>query len=148
MRARRPRAPGRAAAKGARGALALAPALALASFILWPAGPAAGNPSARSPLARATRSPVQVAIVQSASGGHLFVRRKATGAGSALRSGGRIYFGDVVLAGRGAVARFKVTVPPGFSVETQLLYIKPVEGAHPKITLRGSGRTTEVTLGP
>jgi hypothetical protein len=144
MRERRPGACGRTAANWARGAAALA----LIASMLWAAVPAAGSLAARSPLARAARSAVQVAIVQSASGGHLFVRRKATGAVSALRSGGRIYFGDVVLAGRGAVARFKVTVPPGFSVEAQLLYIKPVEGAHPKITLRGSGRTTEVTLGP
>jgi hypothetical protein len=125
----------------------VAPVLAaLVVLALWVAGPAAGHRAGRPRLARAARSPVQVAVVQSASGGHLSVRRKATGAVSALRSGGRIYLGDIVLAGRGAAAKFKVIVPPGFSIETELLYIKPVEGAHPKITLVGSGRVTEVTL--
>ena len=108
---------------------------------------AAATWSAGNPRARATHAPIQVAVVQSASAAQLSVKRKATGSISAFHAGDKIYLGDIVLAGHGATAKFKVTVPPGYSADTQLLYIEPVGHAHHTVTLLGVGMTTEVTLG-
>ncbi len=89
-----------------------------------------------------------VAVVESASGGHLAVKRKAGGAQSALRAADKVYYGDIVLAGPGATATFKVRVPKGMSPDNELLFVQPVSGAHHTITMKGSGSVVEVTLGP
>ena len=115
-----------------------------AAIALLGAGPASGRPSANH--ASAARAPVLVGVVQYASGGHLSVHRKASGATGAMRAGGRVYLGDVLLVGRGVEARFKLTTPPGYSTETELLLVKPVEGSHPKLKLQRSGRSVEVNL--
>lgn len=118
--------------------------VALAALgVAAPAGALLAGASSASQSAR----PV-VAIVQSASGGHLSVKHKAGGKNSPLHAGSSVRYGDTVLAGRGARATFKVTVPKGDRGVNDLLLVKPVSGAHHTITLeRTASNVLTVTLG-
>ncbi len=111
-------------------------------------GVLAATSSSNQVRARTTGAREVVAVVQSASGSHLSVRRAATGQVVALHRSDKIYFGDTVTPGRGATATFKATVPKGISPDTELFYVKPVARTPHTVTLRGAGNTVEVTLGP
>ncbi len=89
-----------------------------------------------------------VATVVTASGGHLSVQRKAGGTPSALRAGASIYYGDVVLAGPGASATFRVAVARGTLADKDLLYVRPVAGAHHALRMERFTGYVLVTLGP
>ncbi len=123
--------------------------VALAALtVAAPAGALLAGASSASQNARAARTRPVVAVVQSASGGHLSVKHKAGGRNSALHAGSRVRYGDTVLAGRGARATFNVTVPKGDRGVNDLLLVKPVSGAHHTITLERTARNViTVTLG-
>lgn len=123
--------------------------LALAALgVAAPAGGLLAGASSASQSARAASARPVVAIVQSASGGHLSVKHKAGGKDSPLHAGSSVRYGDTVLAGRGARATFKVTVPKGDRGVNDLLLVKPVSGAHLTITLeRTASNVITVTLG-
>ena len=107
----------------------------------------AATSSATRVAARAGSARPVVAIVQSASGGHLSDERKPGGNKSALHAGSKIRYGDTVLAGPGAKAKFKVTVPKGDPGTHDLLDIKEVSGAHHTIlAVRTAKNVIEVTL--
>jgi hypothetical protein len=113
-----------------------------------PVGGLLAGASSASQSARAGSARPVVAIVKSASGGHLSLKHKGGGKPSPLHTGSKVRYGDTVLAGRGARATFKVTVPKGDRGVNDLLLVKPVSRAHHTITLeRTASKVLTVTLG-
>jgi hypothetical protein len=134
--------------KAAEGSRMPAPrVLAALAVALLAVGLVAATGAGSQGSARAGSAQKIVAVVESASG-QLSVKRHANGKLAALHSSGRIYFGDTVIPGRGAAAKFKATVPKGVSPDAQLFYIRPVAGTPHTVTMHGAGNTVEVTLAP
>ena len=90
-----------------------------------------------------------MAVVLSASGGHLWLQPKAGGKARILRKGSELRYGDTVLAGRGARAKFKITVPKGDAGKNDVILFKSISGAHHSVKVKQRGsRVIELTLGP
>jgi len=90
---------------------------------------------------------VPTGIVVSESGTGLSVVRASDSSTTRLRTGGKVYVGDMLLVGPGVTAVLKLTVPPGRSPDDTLVSLRAVGGGHPNVRMERRPGYVLVTIG-